>query len=150
MVDELRQEFVSESEAPASIGEKATPGLRIVAAVSFDLVIVPFFIGFFAGLILFNAPDLLRVSVLVLLNVVWVVGKDLNNSFLSLGKRLVGIKVVSATTGQAITIQQAFIRNLLLIVPGILFFGYPVELFMLIFKGERLGDKWAKTVVIKK
>lgn len=146
MVDELRQDFTGAS-APTT-EKRAKPGLRVVAAISFDLVIVPFFIGFFAGLVLFNAPDVLRVIVLVLLNVAWVVGKDLNNSFLSIGKRLTGIKVVSADSGQAITLKQSFIRNLLLIVPGVLFFGYPIELIVLLTKGERLGDKWAKTAVV--
>jgi uncharacterized RDD family membrane protein YckC len=146
MVDDLRQGLMNESAVRA---EKSAPkGLRMLAAISFDLVYIPFFIGFLAGLVLFNAPDWFRVVILVLLNIAWVVGKDMNGSFLSFGKRLAGIKVVSASTGQAVTFKQAFVRNILLIVPGILFFGYPIEWFFLQFKGQRLGDKWAGTTVV--
>jgi uncharacterized RDD family membrane protein YckC len=61
---------------------------------------------------------------------------------------MAGIKVVSAATGEAISLQQAFIRNILLIIPGVLFFGYIIEAVLLISKGERLGDKWAGTKVV--
>jgi uncharacterized RDD family membrane protein YckC len=147
MVDELRQGIVGGS--PEGAGKAATRGKRWLAATSYDLVYIPFVIGFLAGLILFNAPDWLRVVILVMLNIAWVVAKDLNCSLLSPGKRMAGLKVVSADTGAAITLRQAVIRNILLIIPLVLFFGYFIEAFMLIFKGKRLGDTWAGTDVVE-
>lgn len=148
MVEDLRQEVMGGS-GPQGAAKAAPRGRRWLAATSYDLVYVPFVIGFLAGLILFNAPDVLRIVLLVILNIAWVVAKDLNFSMLSPGKRMAGLKVVSAGTGTAISLGQAFIRNILLIIPGVLFVGYFIEAGMLIFKGKRLGDIWAKTDVVE-
>jgi len=145
MVEDFRQGLVGGGSAP--VAKAASRGKRWLAATSYDLVYVPFLIGFVAGLVLINASDWIRVVILVILNVAWVVVKDLNCSMLSPGKRMAGLKVVSET-GEAITTQQAFLRNILLIIPGVLFFGYIIEAAMLLFTGERLGDKWAKTKVV--
>lgn len=148
MVEELRQEVMG-GAGSAGAGKTDVRGKRFLAAISFDLVFVPFGIGFLAGLILFNAPDWLRVVLLVILNIAWVVAKDLNFSMLSPGKRMAGLKVVSAGTGAAISLKQAFLRNILLIIPLVLFFGYFIEAGMLLFKGKRLGDIWAGTDVVE-
>ena len=148
MVDDIRQGIVGGEGAAGESQSPAPRGLRWLAATSYDLVYIPFVIGFLAGLVLFNAPDWLRIVILIFLNIAWVVGKDLNNSMLSPGKRMAGIKVVSSETGQPVTLGQAAFRNILLIIPGVLFIGYIVEALMLIFTGERLGDRWAKTKVV--
>ena len=61
----------------------------------------------------------------------------------SWGKRVVGTRVVDATTGAPCTFWQSFVRNLLLTILGpidwIFIFGEP---------RQRLGDKAAGTIVI--
>ena len=61
----------------------------------------------------------------------------------SLGKRLVGIRVVSQGTGSPCTFGQSFVRNLLLTVLG------PIDwVFIFGERHQRLGDKVAGTIVI--
>lgn len=67
----------------------------------------------------------------------------------SLGKRLLGLEVVSDTLGPA-TLRQTFIRNLGFFVDG-LFFGLVAYSF--IEKSptnQRLGDVWGKTRVVRR
>jgi uncharacterized RDD family membrane protein YckC len=61
----------------------------------------------------------------------------------SLGKRVLGIRVVDATTGQPCTVWQSFLRNILLEVLGIIDW-----VFIFGEKRQRLGDKAANTIVI--
>ena len=61
----------------------------------------------------------------------------------SIGKRLVGIRVVSMETGAPCTFGQSFVRNLLLMILG------PIDwIFILGERHQRLGDKAAGTIVI--
>ena len=61
----------------------------------------------------------------------------------SIGKRLVGIRVVSAETGAPCTFGQSFIRNFLLAILG------PIDwIFIFGERRQRLGDKAAGTIVI--
>ena len=61
----------------------------------------------------------------------------------SLGKRMVGIRVVSADTGAPCTFGQSFLRNLLLAFLG------PIDwIFIFGERRQRLGDKAAGTIVI--
>jgi len=124
-------------------GAEASKGRRVVAAV-FDLVFVPMLIGFVAAVILLPAPEAVRYIVLGILNVAWLVVRD---GFWSPGRKLTGIKLVSQT-GSGVTVIQALIRNLLLIIPFVLLVGYFIELIALIVSGNRLGDKWAKTKTV--
>ena len=62
----------------------------------------------------------------------------------SYGKRMVHTAVVDATTGKPCTFGQSFIRNLLLILLGIIDW-----VFIFGKKRQRLGDKAANTLVIK-
>lgn len=63
----------------------------------------------------------------------------------SYGKRIIGTRVIDATTGASCTFFQSFIRNLLLVVLG--FFDWIFILFG--DRRQRLGDRAAGTVVIK-
>lgn len=38
-------------------------------------------------------------------------------------------------------------RNILLIIPFMLVVGYLLEIFFVLWKGRRMGDKWAGTGV---
>ena len=61
----------------------------------------------------------------------------------SLGKRLVGIRVVSTDTGRPCTFGQSLVRNLLLTILG------PIDwVFIFGERHQRLGDKAAGTIVI--
>ncbi|MFA5159185.1 MAG: RDD family protein [Candidatus Omnitrophota bacterium] len=127
-----------EGLVPASKGKRFAAGL-------IDLVVIPIVLGIVIGLVLLAAPDIVRSIVLVIVNIVWLVFRD---AVYSPGRVMVKIKIVSLT-GEKVTWLQALIRNILLIIPFVLVVGYIVEIVMLIAKGHRLADNWAKTQVIE-
>ena len=59
----------------------------------------------------------------------------------SIGKKLLKIKVVKVN-GEKINLITSLKRN-------ILFFLWPVEILLIITDNKRLGDMWAKTIVVK-
>ncbi len=123
---------------PASKGKRFAAGL-------IDLVVIPIVLGIVIGLVLLAAPDMVRSIVLVLVNIIWLVFRD---AVYSPGRAMVKIKVVSLT-GEKVTWLQALIRNILLIIPFVLVVGYIVEIVMVLWKGHRLADNWAKTQVVE-
>ncbi len=127
-----------EGLVPASKGKRFAAGLV-------DLVVIPIALGIVIGLVLLAAPELVRSIVLVIVNIAWLVFRD---SVYSPGRAMIKIKLVSMT-GEKVTILQAIIRNILLIIPFVLVVGYIVEIIMLIVKGHRLADNWAKTQVVE-
>ncbi len=134
--------FSSESlgggPAPASKGKRFAAGV-------IDLILIPIFIGVIAGLLLLNVPEGVRNVLLIVLNIAWMIFRD---AVFSPGRKMVGTKLVSLTGGK-VTLGQAFIRNILLIIPFVLVVGYIVELVSVIVKGERLADGWAKTRIVE-
>ena len=127
-----------EGLVPASKGKRFAAGL-------IDLVVIPIVLGIVIGLVLLAAPDMVRSIVLVIVNIIWLVFRD---AVYSPGRAMVKIKIVSLT-GEKVTWLQALIRNILLIIPFVLVAGYIVEIVMLIVKGHRLADNWAKTQVVE-
>lgn len=127
-----------EGLVPASKGKRFAAGL-------IDLVVIPIVLGIVIGLVLLAAPDMVRSVVLVLVNIIWLVFRD---AVYSPGRAMVKVKIVSLT-GAKVTWLQAVIRNILLIIPFVLVVGYIVEIVMLIVKGHRLADNWAKTQVVE-
>jgi len=127
-----------EGLVPASKGKRFAAGL-------IDLVVIPIVLGIVIGLVLLAAPDMVRSIVLVIVNILWLVFRD---AIFSPGRAMVKIKIVSLT-GAKITWIQALIRNILLIIPFVLVVGYILEIVMLIVKGHRLADNWAKTQVVE-
>ncbi len=123
---------------PASKGKRFAAGL-------IDLVIIPIVLGIVIGLVLLAAPDAVRSIVLVLVNIIWLVFRD---AVYSPGRAMIKVKIVSLT-GEKVTPLQALIRNVLLIIPFVLVVGYIVEIVMLLVKGHRLADNWAKTQVVE-
>jgi len=127
-----------------SIGaESASKGKRF-AAGAIDLILIPIVLGLVIGLMLLAVPDAIRSVILVLVNIAWLIFRD---AFYSPGRAMVSIKLVSLT-GEKVTIAQAFMRNILLIIPFVLVIGYIVEIIALLSKGHRVADNWAKTRVI--
>jgi len=127
-----------EGLVPASKGKRFAAGL-------IDLVVIPIVLGIVIGLVLLAAPDMVRSIVLVIVNILWLVFRD---AVYSPGRAMIKVKLVSLS-GTKVTWLQALIRNILLIVPFVLVVGYIVEVVMLITKGHRLADNWAKTQVIE-
>ena len=123
--------------------EPASNGKRFAVAI-IDLIICPILIGVVAGFALLAVPETIRNVILILVNVVWLIFRD---AVFSPGRKMVGLKLVSLT-GDKVTPMQAFIRNLLLMIPFVLVLGYIVEIVMIITKKERLADSWAKTKVV--
>ena len=127
-----------------SSGSAAVPLRRRIASGIIDLIDMPILLGVLMGLILFRAPEAARNVILVVVNVLWLVFRD---AFFSPARYMTDLKLVSQT-GEKPTLVQAFLRNILLIIPFVLIVGYFVELISVITKGERIGDKIAKTKVV--
>ena len=127
-----------EGLVPASKGKRFAAGL-------IDLVVIPIVLGIVIGLVLLAAPDVVRSIVLVLVNIIWLVFRD---AVYSPGRAMIKVKIVSLT-GEKVTLLQALIRNVLLIIPFVLVVGYIVEIVMVLWKGHRLADNWAKTQVVE-
>jgi uncharacterized RDD family membrane protein YckC len=121
----------------------AAKGRRFAAGIV-DLIIIPVVLGLLIGIVLLNVPDLVRSIILILVNIAWLIFRD---AVYSPGRAMVGIKLVSLTGGK-VTIAQAFLRNVLLLIPFVLVVGYLIEIGFLLAKGERLADSWAKTRVV--
>ena len=121
----------------------ASKGKRIASDVV-DLLFIPIIIGFVIAFLLLAVAEPIRNTVLIVVNVAWMLFRDL---VFSPGRKMVGIKLVSLNGGK-ITASQAVIRNILLIVPFVLLVGYILETIMVLVKGERLEDGWAKARVV--
>jgi hypothetical protein len=99
-------------------------------------------IGFFGLLLIFSIiPTFLQANlVLYFITLILFYFKDVGYSP---GKYLFGLRVITIITGKPIDIIQSFKRNLALSVAGIFaFYG--------LMDGLRLGDDWAKSMVIWK
>ena len=121
----------------------ARKGKRIAADIV-DLLFIPIIIGFVVAFLLLAASEPVRNTILIVINVFWMIFRDV---VFSPGRKMVGIKLVSLTGGK-VTIPQALIRNILLIIPFVLLVGYILETIMVLVKGERLEDGWAKARVV--
>lgn len=126
-------------------GQIPAPKGRRFAAGVIDLFFIPILLGIVIGFLLLNVSEGIRSVILVLVNIAWLIFRD---TVYSPGRAMVGTRLVSLT-GSKVTVAQAFIRNILLIIPFLLVIGYIVEIVFLLSKGERLADGWAKTRVLK-
>ncbi|MBI4398867.1 MAG: RDD family protein [Candidatus Omnitrophica bacterium] len=122
----------------------ASKGKRVLSDI-IDLLLIPILIGFGAALVLFEANELTRNAVLAVINALWMLFRDF---VFSPGRKITGLKLVNLATGGKVTLGQAVIRNILLIIPFILVIGFILETIMILAKGERLEDSWAKTRVV--
>ncbi len=61
----------------------------------------------------------------------------------SVGKAMLGVQVVDATSGEPIGFRASFKRNLVILIPFM-----PLVLAWQLSKGARVGDGWANTRVI--
>lgn len=131
-------------ESPLSGGTDRAPiGKRLAAAI-IDLIFMPVLLGFLIGFLLLAVPEGVRNLILVVANAAWLVFRDV---VFAPGRKMVGLKLVSLS-GDKVTVVQAILRNILLIVPFVLLVGYIVEIVMIVLKGQRAADNWAKTQVV--
>ena len=123
-------------------GDSAPKGKRVISALV-DLLAVPILLGIVAGLILLAVPEGVRNILLIAINIAWLLFRDV---VFSPGRKMVGLKLTTLDGGK-VTIAQAFIRNILIMIPFVLVVGYIVEIIFVLSKGHRLADTWAKTKV---
>ena len=123
--------------------ESAPKGKRFISALV-DLLAVPILLGIVAGLVLLAVPEGIRNVILIAINIGWLLFRDV---VFSPGRKMVGLKLTTLDGGK-VTLGQAFIRNILLMVPFVLVIGYIVEIIFISMKGNRLADTWAKTHVL--
>ncbi len=123
-------------------GDSAPKGKRVISALV-DLLAVPILLGIVAGLILLAVPEGIRNILLIAINIAWLLFRDV---VFSPGRKMVGLKLTTLDGGK-VTIAQAFIRNILIMIPFVLVVGYIVEIIFVLSKGHRLADTWAKTKV---
>jgi uncharacterized RDD family membrane protein YckC len=121
----------------------APKGRRFAAGV-IDLIIIPIVLGLLLGLLLLGVPNGVRSVILVVVNIAWLIFRD---AVYSPGRAMVGLKLTSLS-GDKVSLAQAFLRNILLIIPFVLVVGYIVEIIALLSKGDRVADNWAKTKVV--
>jgi uncharacterized RDD family membrane protein YckC len=67
----------------------------------------------------------------------------------TLGKRMVGIRVVGED-GEHVTIGAAIVRNLLRLVDALFFYLVAFVFAVTSTRGQRLGDRAAHTVVVRR
>ncbi|MBI3306391.1 MAG: RDD family protein [Candidatus Omnitrophica bacterium] len=135
---------MQESISGGFSGGAAAPKGRRFASGLIDLFIIPILLGIVIGVVLLNVPEGIRNVLLILVNIGWLIFRDM---VYSPGRHMVGLKLVSLN-GQKVTITQAFLRNVLIVVPFVLVIGYLVEIIAILSKGERIADGWAKTRVV--
>ena len=135
---------MDESMSGGVSGPQAAPKGRRFASSAIDLILIPIVLGIVIGLLMLSVPEGPRSLILILVNVAWLIFRDL---VYSPGRAMVGLKLISLK-GDKVTLPQAFLRNVLLIFPFVLVIGYLVELIALFVKGERVEDAWAKTRVV--
>jgi len=129
---------------PQSGGLESAPKGKRFASALIDLLLIPVVLGVLAGVILLAVPEGLRNVILIVINIGWLIFRD---TVFAPGRKMVGLRLVSADGGKA-TIGQAFIRNILILIPFILVAGYIVEISFIASKGHRVADHWAKTRVV--
>ena len=125
-------------------GSAAAPKGRRIAAGVIDLIIIPIVLGLLLGLLLLKVPEGIRSAILIVVNIAWLIFRD---AVYSPGRAMVGLRLTSLSGGK-VTLLQALIRNILLVIPFVLVVGYIVELIAVLTKGDRVADNWAKTKIV--
>ncbi len=135
-------------ETNLNVPVAAPVGKRIVAGL-IDFIVVPVVIGIILGVLFVSVgkglPEAARSVILVSANIIWLLIRD---TAFAPGRLIMKLKLVSLTSDK-VSILQAVVRNILLIIPVVLIVGYVLELVFVCVKGRRVADGWAKTQVIE-
>jgi uncharacterized RDD family membrane protein YckC len=122
----------------------ASPGVRyfgqvIDIVISITIFMLPFYLAPMVGL------EQETVSLVSFFSaILYFLFSDGLPNGQSLGKKILGIAVISTTSGKYCSFTQSFFRNLLTPVLGMI-----DAVFILGKKRQRLGDKLAKTIVVE-
>ena len=135
------------SYTPIGTYVKATPVQRFIAAF-IDGVVA------YIPLIILGIVSYKLAVIGYLIAIAYILTKDAlpeTGGFLggqSIGKKLMGIKVIKEDTGTSIVgdYGAAITRQVSLMIP---LFGLVDALMVFSDEGKRFGDKWAKTIVVK-
>ncbi|BDC49657.1 hypothetical protein F183_A19730 [Bryobacterales bacterium F-183] len=144
---------------------KATPVDRLVAVIIDSIIMVPVYlvVGLVVGLTgaILSSPmvaGFITNAVVAVIGAAWFLMRDAMG--LSIGKKIMGLEVVSKHGGPA-SQEQLKKRNFTLaggqacvavpFIGGLVAFAVNIyEAYMLFSKGERYGDQMAETMVVKK
>ena len=126
--------------------QKASIGERFVAQTIDSILPLAF------GLLLINIgnhlniPDIYCLTFALILGIAIMLTWDALPNGQSLGKKVVKISAIDVETGNPCSLIQSIVRNIILILPII---GYVDIAFAFSKSGRRLGDRIAKTVVVR-
>lgn len=133
------------ASAYANWGQRAGAYLIDVAPI-----VAGYFVLFILGLILHNFITVILALLFWLGALAWTIYNrwiTMGNTGQSLGKRMVGIKLVSESTGAPIGAGMAFVRDIAHFVDSIIcFVGYLFPLWDA--KAQTLADKIMTTIVV--
>jgi uncharacterized RDD family membrane protein YckC len=94
-----------------------------------------------------NIAGIFQISITTISLLYYLFADSLPNGQ-SLGKRVFGIAVVSTKSNKNCSVSQSFVRNITIHSQFIL----PFECLAVLLEddGRRIGDKWARTIVIRR
>ena len=133
--------------APVTAYVKATPLQRFIAAFIDGVVSnVPVWLFMIISYKLVTLGYLISIGYLLTKDALPATGDFLGGQ--SIGKKLMGIKVIKEDTGGSLLgdYGTAITRQVSLLIP---FFNLIDALMVFSADSKRFGDKWAKTIVVK-
>ncbi|TCJ16117.1 RDD family protein [Rubrobacter taiwanensis] len=134
------------------LGQRVVATIIDAGIITVAIFVISFVLGIPAAIIGSDALLVLVNLLVFLLSFVIAFGYYIvleGRSGQTIGKRICGIKVVDADTGQVPGMQAAVLRNVLRVVDG--FMAYLVGFIVAITNDQhqRLGDKVARTLVVR-
>ena len=132
---------------PITTYVKATPVQRFIAAFIDGLVAsVPYWLLFAISYKLAIIGQIVIIGYFLTKDALPETGGFLGGQ--SIGKKLMGIKVIKEATGASLLgdYGTSITRQVSLLIP---LFGFIDALMVFSGNGQRFGDQWAKTIVIK-
>jgi uncharacterized RDD family membrane protein YckC len=135
------------------MAKQAGLGLRAVAAIIDTVVLgaVGYLIADLSGGITSDGFELRGGPMflwLIIAIAYYIVMEALTGA--TIGKFLVGLRVVALDTGAPIDWQASTVRNVLRLIDGLLFYLVGAIVFWLSGKQQRLGDRLAGTAVFRR
>jgi uncharacterized RDD family membrane protein YckC len=125
-------------------GNLASLSERLIGQILDELIaIIPFIVGIIFSIFSETLGEIIIIGA-ILLGIIYVLFSDGLSGGQSYGKRIMKIAVIDAKSSQPCTFLKSFVRNLLLILLGIIDW-----VFIFGKKRQRLGDMAANTMVVK-
>lgn len=126
-----------------TLGQLASPARRY-GAQALDQII-----GVSAALVLSNfaVKTGFEEVILIFTYIGYVSLSDAMPNGQSIGKKLLGMRVISSRTGASCSLKESLLRNITTMIPILALID---ALMIFNIRRQRLGDKWANTLVIRK